>query len=167
MGVLDVGIFPFGARTALQVVRKKAQPLNYPVLSMYGNLISLYWGGDGAGAIVKRWACLLFTLCLWVQAVCAGVPLTYSLSLSQSFRTMEKRPVFKRNRAISERLPKNVRAQYIIALPAPPTHSPQPHPLCATDTPAQSMLCLSAHIVCSVHLVKPCNATQCSQAPCS
>lgn len=95
-----MGIFPFGARTALQVVRKRAQPLNYPVLSMYGNLISLYRGGDGAGAIVKRWACLLFTLCLWVQAVCAGVPLTYSLSLSQSFRTW-KRGLFLKGTAQS------------------------------------------------------------------
>lgn len=45
--------------------------------------------------------------------------------------------------------------------PAPPI----PYPPRATDTPTQSLLHLSAHVTCSVHFVKPCCATECSQVP--
>lgn len=38
---MDLGVFPFGAHTTLQVGWKRAQPLNYLVLAIHGNLISI------------------------------------------------------------------------------------------------------------------------------
>lgn len=168
---MGLGIFPFSAHTPLEVDRKSVEPLNcLVVLSTYRNLIPICWGGGGVGAIGKSWN-TCSSPCTFLGRLLAMVNPSHVFSFSFLLVFQElwnKRPVFKKKLPQSLKdFQRTLEHSTYYPCPAPTTRSPQPLLLCATDTPTQSMLCLSAHVMRSVHLVKPCCATQCSQAPCS